>query len=255
MRRITVNFVITSLLIFLPLVSAFAQTDTTPRYAVLLDNTRSLQKQFPQVVLIGKAVINRIHKDGPVSLFSFSYKRDGSSYVIPFGGVYEGTNYDRAVPALGIDGSQDQTSLYRYVDGLAVVRGQTDLHGAIQSMAEMLNAKSSEPRTPPMVKVMILITDGEHRMDGGIVSRTEIDNARRKRERQLIKSLKENGITVYVVGLVRELDAYGSALGVTTREKAESFLNHITKETGGRVVFPKSKKTDADMLLSELFGK
>ena len=38
-------------------------------------------------------------------------------------------------------------------------------------------------------------------------------------------------------------------------EKAEGLLGKIAKETGGRAVFPKSKRTDVPALLNELFAK
>jgi hypothetical protein len=49
------------------------------------------------------------------------------------------------------------------------------------------------------------------------------------------------------------LDKEGGIFHKAPREIAVAFLEKITKETGGRAVFPKSKKTDVDKLLGELF--
>jgi len=250
LKGIIVNSVSTLLLTLAFLTSVLGQTDKPTAYAVLVDNTRSMEKQFPQVVILSKAVVERIHKRGSVSLFSFISKRDGDSFVMPYSyEVHEGGNYDRAVGALGVDWNQDKNILNHYIDGLSVVRGQTDLLGAIRSMAKLLNETSLGVRTSFAAKVMILITDGDHRMEMyGTLQPTATDDERRRREKQLIKALKESGITVYSIGLTGQLS-------VTPREKAESFLNYITKETGGRVVFPKLKKVDVDTLLRELLGK
>lgn len=75
------------------------------------------------------------------------------------------------------------------------------------------------------------------------------------KEKQLIKTLKESGVAVYAVGLIKELDKDGAFTHKSPREKAVNFLEKITKETNGRAVFQKSKKNDVDSLLNELFEK
>jgi len=70
----------------------------------------------------------------------------------------------------------------------------------------------------------------------------------------VIKELKATGVKVYAIGLIRQLDA-DTLIRISPRERAETFLTKITKETGGRAVFPKSKKIDVDGLLNELLGQ
>jgi hypothetical protein len=89
-------------------------------------------------------------------------------------------------------------------------------------------------------KTIFLITDGEAR-ESNIT------------EKQLIKELKEMGIKVYAVGLVKELDKEGGIICKAPRKAAVGFLEKLTKETGGRAVFHKSKKTEVDKLSGELF--
>ena len=78
------------------------------------------------------------------------------------------------------------------------------------------------------------------------------DYERKQQEQILIRTLKESGIRILAVGLVQDLNSSSGRYRITTRERAESFLKRITKQTGGRVVFPKSKKFDVDAVVTEL---
>jgi len=111
---------------------------------------------------------------------------------------------------------------------------------AINSVAEQVSTKANLDKDTFGDKIIFLITDGE-------------DTASTIKEKQLIKTLKESGIKVYAVGLIKELNNYEETLfHRSKRERAIGFLEKITKETGGRAVFPKSKK-DVSSLLNELF--
>jgi uncharacterized protein YegL len=147
-----------------------------------------------------------------------------------------------AVIISGVEWSQDKPALDTYMDSLLIVPGQTTLMDAIHSMAEQLNTKANLDKDAFGEKVIYLITDGEERES-------------RIKEKQLIQILKESGIRVYAVGLIKELNNVGGVIQKAPKEKAVSFLEKITKETGGRVVFPKSKKNDVRVLLNELFAK
>jgi cell division GTPase FtsZ len=94
---------------------------------------------------------------------------------------------------------------------------------------------------------MILITDGEHRMEEIGSSRTETEDERSKRDSKLRKYLEESGIKVYAIGITSELDT-----GENRRLRAENFLIRLTKETGGRVVFSRSKRVEIDKLVNQL---
>ena len=250
------SYLLVLLLTLTPAISTFAQGKKTA-YGILLDNTRSLEKQFPQVQLLGKGVVRYIHPRAPVSLFNFASKRDQDSFVMQNSeDVHEGGNHDLAVAALGVEWEQDESILDQYIDSLSVVRGHTALFEAIHSVAETLNEKVNAEKDVFGDKVIILITDGEHRMQHLYGGTAGEDDERRKQQEQLIKKLKESEIKVYAVGLIRELNAYGGLGRIgTTKEKAELFLKKITKETGGRVIFPKSKKIDVDSLLIELLAQ
>jgi Mg-chelatase subunit ChlD len=110
-----------------------------------------------------------------------------------------------------------------------VIGGQTTLRDAIGVIAD-----SFEPDATGGVasqRVIILVTDGE-------------DRTSKVSEKQLIQKLKDAHIRVYAVGLVEELGG--------KRSKAVDFLKSVTSQTGGRVVFPKSKTPDTQRILAEL---
>lgn len=205
-----------------------AQTEKKNAYGILIDNTGSLRSQFAVVINLSKGIVEQTHKRGPISLFLFKPQGEGSGRL--------------AVVYPGIEWSEDKAILDKYIDSIFVVPGQTKLLDGTDAMAAQLNAKVSLDKGPFADKVIFLITDGEDRY-----SKTS--------EKELIKTLKASGIKVYAVGLVKELDQQGGFIRKAPSEKAIAFLEKITKETGGRVVFPKSKKSDVVVLLNELFTR
>jgi len=192
-----------------------AQDKKKISYALFVDDSGSMRSQFNQVVGIGKAVVQQIHQHGPVSIFDFTSQGSG-----------RGTN---VVVQLRLEQSQDLRLLERTIDDLYLIGGQTTLRDAIGVLAdsfapEAIGGVASE-------RIIILVTDGE-------------DRTSKVSEKQLIQKLKESHIRVYAVGLVEELGG--------KRSKAVNFLTKLSKETGGRVVFPKSKGEDRQRLLTEL---
>jgi len=181
-------------------------------YGILLDDTGSMRSQFEMVEEIGKGVVHQVHDHGPVSLFDFASQGVGRA--------------SRAVPTPRIEATQDEQLLNRTINNLYVQGGQTTLLDAIEFIGDSLDQES-----PDTNKVIILITDGEERSS-------------KINQKQLIQKLKEHKTSVFAIGLVQQLDK--------TRSKAVDLLKLITKETGGRVVFPKSDRQDLQSLLAEL---
>lgn len=230
--------------------SVYAQAERSKVYGLLVDNTRSLEKRFDEVKLFSERVVDHVHKQGPVQLFSFKWTQVASELVITNRvQSYEGGNYDRAIGTLGIDWIQDEDILTRYIEGLSIVKGQTDLFGAIRSVAESLNATTGNSKDAPSDKLIILITDGEHRMEMIGTSQTETEDERSRRDSKLRKYLKDSGIKVYAIGITGQLDT-----GDNRRLRAENYLSRLTKETGGRVVFSRSKHPEIDRLVNQLLG-
>ena len=190
-----------------------AQENKKLEYAILIDNTGSMRSQFDLVLRLGKAVNHQVHDHGPVSIFSFRGE-----------GIGRGS---RAVLTPQIERTQDEDLIDRTIESSYVEGGQTTLLDAVESMAERLNQPLAATD-----KVIILITDGEDRVS-------------EKNRKEVIAKLKENKTSVYAIGLVEQLEA-------SKRSKATDLLKLLTKETGGRVIFPKSNQLEIDNLLNEL---
>jgi hypothetical protein len=203
-----------------------AQTEEKAAYAILIDNTGSMRSQFDLVNQLSKRVVGQVHQLGPTSLYAF--KTQGRESNAP------------AVVSSEFGWSRDKAILEHYIDSLFVIPGRTTLRDAVSAMAEQLNAKVAAANVP-LTKNIVLITDGEDR-----VSRTG--------EKKLITALKENNIKVYAIGLISELDNQSGLIRGASRDRAVDFLEKVTKETGGRVVFLKSKKVDEEAFKG-LFAK
>jgi len=189
-------------------------------YGVLLDNTGSMRSQFDDVKEIGKSVARQTCGHGPVSLFAFES-----------GGTGPGGN---ARPTVRVDASQDEHQLIQAIDRLYVQAGQTTLLDAIELMAERLHRDAGEAD-----KVLVLITDGEERSS-------------RVRQKTLILKLKDLKIKVFAVGLIQELESDRRLIRQSPRSAATDLLKSLAKETGARVVFPKTPRPNLPKLLAEL---
>ncbi|HMG74289.1 MAG TPA: VWA domain-containing protein [Pyrinomonadaceae bacterium] len=205
--------------------SGFAQGDKKTAYAILLDNTGSLRNQFVQVEAFGKGLVHRTSPRGPVSLFSFMSE-----------GVGQGS---RARVTMGTEWTQDEGVLNRYLEDIYVQGGQTTLLDAISLMAEKLDAKAGAEKDALGHKVIIMVTDGEDRV-------SYIN------ERKLFQTLHDSGVAVYAVGFVEELESRDSLTRKSAKKRAMDFLEKVTKETGGRVIFPKTRPANIDVILGEL---
>jgi len=217
-----------------PLSPATAQTNTTAiqtgqkeAYAILIDNTGSMRSQFGLVSELSKRIVEQTHQRGPISLYAFKTQGRMSDAI--------------AIVSSEFGWSQDKTILENYIDGLFVIGGQTAIRDGITAMAEKLNAKAAAAKEPH-AKFIVLITDGEDRVS-------------KIGEKELIKTLKDNSIKVYAIGLTSELENQRGLIGKGSADRAVGFLKKVTKETGGRAVFPKSKKVDVEVLVNELFAK
>lgn len=206
------------------IVPASAQSEKKIAYGILLDNTGSLRSQFPDVKNVGKTIVREVILKGSIVLFNFS----------------SGNDKDKVAEIKLNEGwSQDEKSLLKNVDELEVVGGQTTLNDAILLTARVVNSKTERERDKFSSGVLILITDGEER-------------ASNTKQKELTKYLKESKIKVYAVGLVEELSSERGLTSASPQTKAKDFLKKITKETGGKVIFPKIKQKIED-IIKDLF--
>ena len=222
------SFIKTSLgLLFLIVIGGtvtFAQSAKKPGYGILIDNTGSLRPQFSREIEIAKEIVNRVDGGASISVFLFA----------PL------TGKEVAVATVGIECSSEKTAILRRIEGINVEGGQTLLYGSISMIGTRLG--SERPPTCPEYseKRLILITDGEDR-----VSRIKAN--------ELATELKKSGTVIYAVGLIDDLSSDGGFGGQSAKSKAKEFLTNITKETGGKVIFPK-KKQSASEIVTELLG-
>jgi len=188
-----------------------AQDQKKFAYGILIDNTGSMRSQFDTVLQFGRGIVHQIHDHGPVSIFDFESE-----------GVGPGM---RARPVIRMEASQDEELLGRTIDNLYVEGGQTTLLDAIDLIADSL-----EQNSPDANKLIVVISDGEDRVS-------------KIKKETLIQKLKDKKIAVFAIGLTQQLENHKS--------KSTDLLNFLTKETGGRAVFPK-KSVDLSAILSEL---
>jgi hypothetical protein len=203
-----------------------AQNEKKAAYGILLDNTGSLRSQFDEVITLGKSVVRQVYQKGPVSIFTFTNRG----------------NMKNPLTVSGTEWSQDPDVIEGEIDDTYVLGGQTPLLDAIDSIAKELNAKANPEKDALANGAIILITDGEDR-----VSRVKEDD--------LINELKKTGVKVFAIGLVSELDSSSGFINKSKKGKAEDLLKKITKETGGRAIFPGSRRLDRDKLMKELFAE
>ena len=227
LKRTSFHLLSTSLLVLALWSTAFSQTEKKVAHGILIDNSGSLRSQFPVVINVGKGIVEKTYQRGPISLFRFQPPPELRRPL---------------VAVLSIEWSQDRNLIDRNLENAFVVGGQTALSDGIDVIASHLNEKVGADKDAYTEKMIFLITDGEERSS-------------KISEKDLIKTLKASGIKVYAVGLVQELDNEGGLIRKPKKEQAIDFLKRITKETGGRAVFPKSKKVDVNAVMNELFAK
>lgn len=214
-----------ALLAFSLTAPAVTQATKPTAHALLVDNTGSMRTQFEQVIAISKGIVERTTPRGPLAVFTFE-SGPGKSTL--------------AFVSRRVNWSQNTNVINIHLDELFVLGGRTTLKDAIAQMAEELQAKANLEPDAVGEKMIFVVTDGE-------------DRASKLGEKELITLLKANGIKVFAVGLVAQLDDDPRSLGRSAKTKAMALLEKITKETGGRVVFVNSTATRAAAVLDELF--
>ena len=250
MMKRTVPYLLAILFTLLfPLGPARAQGAKQAIFAVLLDNTPALRKRFPQVQSFGAGVVRRVRRRGPVALFDFARgERDMWGR--------------RLIVSSGADWGRDEADLSDYIEDLSVVDGsQADLYGAVGEMVALLDAKAAAEPDAVGDKVIILVTSGLDTVrrtgDARNIVSTDVEDNNRKAKNRAVKLARESRVRVYAVGFTRELDTSSFNTlpgGLSPRGEAEEFLRKLTKETGGRVVFPRAKETEVERVLDELLA-
>lgn len=202
---------------------AFAQ-DKNESFGLLLDNSGSLRTQLVFEKNLAKEIVKKVIPRGDISVLHFATNKKRTTAEV----------------SLGSDFSSDEKLHILTIDNLTTVPGQTALIDAILSTGEKINSRQLANKDRNFEKILIILTDGE-------------DRSSETTPKELVKYLKEVGIKVWVIALVGELAAERGFIGESPIKKAKAFLNNLTKETNGRVVFPKDKQT-VDDIIRELLG-
>lgn len=214
-----------ALVLFCLPLNALGQNENSTLYGVLVDNSGSLRSQFDRVLELGNGVLAEALKHSPVSIFSFKEPSKKEQPLIVAHTIW----------------NQDKTVLSNYLESLYIEPGQTNLMDAVDSMIKHINAKAESESKQGLRKVLVLITDGE-------------DRKSKIKEKDLIAKLQQHQIRVYAIGLVLELDKEAGLMRPSAQRRSIKFLSNVTKETGGRALFPKSNSGDVQALLLELFA-
>lgn len=209
------------ILVFVFSVIAMSQETQRSGFGIFVDNTGSLRPQIDMEIEAANEVLKQVKPGSYVYLFGFATDPTSNSRMARF--------------AVGAQCSTDRDLVKKQIDGLFTVPGQTTLFDAIKTSAEYLDTKRPDKCDAFAEKSLVVITDGE-------------DRASVTREKDLIKSLKAQGIKVYVIGLIEDLSKEGGFVGKSPYEKARGFLEKLTNETGGNVVFPKKKQSITDVI-------
>ena len=178
--------------------------DRSIDYGLVIDNSGSLRSLLPSALEAAKMII--INRRGSDEIF-----------------------IERFVSTEKIQKLQDFTgdnnALLQSLTQIRIEAGQSAVIDALYTAAAYVaqyNSTGGNRR-----KAIVIITDGE-------------DRNSIKTVKALVSLLRENNIQVFALGLVVDLDREAGFIRKSPRERAETLLNTITEETGGRVLYPKS---------------
>lgn len=188
-------------------ISSLNTTEIPMINALVIDNSRSLRSQLDDIIKAGKTIIgtNRPTDESAVIRFVSS---DKIQIVQDF--------------------TSNKNSLNNGLNNLFVEGGQTAIIDAVYLAAKKIGQyQNSAQKDDTTLRALILVSDGD-------------DRGSSHNEEQLFKLLRESQVQIYAVGFVGNLSNAPDESGVNRREKAKTFLNRLTQETGGKVYFPSS---------------
>lgn len=187
----------------------FSRENVPVSYGLLIDNSGSLRSQLESVREASKTIVN-------------SNKPGDETFLIRF--------IDSDKIDLVQDFTSNSTELLEALDEkLYIDGGQTAVIDAVYLGAEYAAKRRSGNRDDVRRRAIILVTDGEER--GSSYS-----------QEQLFARLREEGVQIFVIGFVGELDKEKAGIFRRNSEqsKATDLINRLARETGGRAFFPKS---------------
>jgi Ca-activated chloride channel family protein len=185
----------------------FTKEEVPISYGLVVDNSGSIRPQLLQVEDAAKTIIN-------------SNKPGDETFLVRF--------VDSEKIEVLQDFTADTNALMDALDNLYVEGGQTAIIDAVLLSAERVASfKKGNELADRRRRALIVVTDGE-------------DRDSYYKESDLFARLREMDVQLYVIGFVGELDAQGSFIRKSSKDKAMALINKLATETGGRAFFPTS---------------
>lgn len=187
-------------------ITSVSATEAPMINALVIDNSRSLRSQLKSIIEAGKTIIG-------------TNRAADETAVIRFVGA------DKIEVVR--DFTANKTMLGDALDNMFVEGGQTAIIDAVYLSAKKIDERrNSAGKDDIRLRALILVSDGD-------------DRASTHNEAELFDLLRASQVQIYTVGFVNNLNA-DAATTANRREKAKSFLNRLSEETGGRAFFPNS---------------
>jgi len=123
-------------------------------------------------------------------------------------------------PELLEEFTQDVNDVVDTLNGLVASR-QTAMLDALYLAADYANKEGKNRR-----KAVLLVTDG-------------LDNDSYYKFSEVVNHLREIDVQIYFIGFISDLDREGGLFRKSNKDKAESLLNKLAEETGGKSFYPK----------------
>ena len=127
----------------------------------------------------------------------------------------------KETPELLEEFTQDTQAVIDTLENL-VARGSTSMLDAVYISADYIRKEAKNRR-----RALVVVTDG-------------LDKENYYKFSEVVKQLQESNVQIYLIGFTQDLDAGGGFFTKSSKGKAESLLNKLAMETGGRAFFPKS---------------
>ena len=200
-----------------------AQASNQNAVIIFVDNSGSSKTVLPEQIALSKEYLRRVEAGTPVFVFGFATDPVSKTATI----------------ARGVQCEQDKQIVSEHLDQVFSVVGQTRLIDGLFSIAELFeNDGFSNCKELKNIQIL-LISDGE-------------DRASVRKLSDLISKLKATAVKVDAVGVISELPNERGFLPQSPRQRARDFLNRLTRDSGGRVVFAK-KGQKATEVVAEFF--
>ena len=123
-------------------------------------------------------------------------------------------------PELLEEFTKDVNDVIDTLNGLVASR-QTAMLDALYLAADYANKEGKNRR-----KAVLLVTDG-------------LDNDSYYKFSEVVNHLREIDVQIYLIGFISDLDRDSGLFKKSPKEKAESLLNKLAEETGGKAFYPR----------------